>query len=164
MKHKKMNIRKMFVFAVLLPMYFCNSYGQNHVLLNLKNIHKNKLSFPGLSITDCIDSIYADNDTLFIFLRDTRKFYKDERGTIVLSQEYKINKRTLKIPIQIEANFSFVLLKTFDFICIFKKHKNQGNTCKIFSIKEDSNDKDKDFIDIKDNQDVNIRGGNSTVK
>ncbi len=151
-------IKKSLIFSILLIIWLCNSYGQSNILiLEVKNVNKNILSYPCLSINDCIDTIYKDKDTLFILLQDTRKFYKDERATIVLSQGYKINKRILEIPIQMESNYNFVILKTFDFICVFIKHKNQTNRYKIFSIKENTNYDDKEFKDIKNSNDVNIR-------
>lgn len=156
MKNKK-NILAMLIFCVSLVICFYDSYGQSHVLLEVKNVHKKNLSYPCLSINECIDSIYTDADTLFIFLQDTRKFYKDERCTMILSRGYYIKKRTHEILIPIDSNFNFVILKSFDFICIFKKRKNHSNKFRIFSIKEDTNYDDKNFMDIKDSSDISIR-------
>ncbi len=153
------SVGKSFIISTFLMICLCDSYAQSSELtLMFKNINKKELSFPCLQITDCIDSIYKDKDTLFIRLQDTRKFYKDERGTIVISQGYGIAKRNLTIQIPIQFNFNFVVLKTFDFVCTFKRNKNKENIYKIFSMKEFADYSNKEFRDVKDSDDVNIRG------
>jgi hypothetical protein len=126
------------------------------LVFNFKNTNKNKLSYPCLLIDDCIDIIDKREDTLFIFLQDNRKFYKDDRTTVVISKGYKINERILKTSIQINYNCNFIILKTFDMICLFKKQKNRKNIYKIFSIEEVVDYRNKDFIDIK-GSDIRIR-------
>lgn len=154
----KIKIWKILIYGILLMMYSSDFYGQNNILLKVKNVHKNKLSFPCSLISDCIDSIYIDKDTLFILLQDTRKFYKEGKATIILSQGYKINKRILEIPIEIVPNYNFVNLRTFDYVCVFKRLKNQNNKYEIFSIEEVESYDDKEFMKIKNSSDVNIRG------
>jgi hypothetical protein len=127
------------------------------LIFNLKNTNKDKLSFSCLLIDECIDIIDKREDTLFILLQDNRIFYKDDYTTVVISKGYKINRHILKTSIQINYNYNFIILKTFDMICLFKKQKNRRNTYKIFSIKEVMDYKDKNFIDIK-NSDIHIRG------
>ena len=112
------------------------------------------------NITDCFDTLYKYEDTLFIVLQDTRTFYVDGEKLVATADETFIviaNKLDLKIPIQADFNGDFVILKVFDWVCSFNKDKKKDKVYKLSSIKEvkvidysnkkvkDINDKDCDF-------------------
>lgn len=153
----KNNIWKLLLLSLLI-IYSYDFFAQNVIIkLDIKNVNKNKLSFPCKSINDCIDSIYKNNDTLFILLQDTRKFYQDDNIIAIFSNGYKISKRDVNVLISEELISDFIILKTFDFFCIFEKHKKKKETYNSILIEEIVDYSNKKNIDLKDTCSVGFK-------
>lgn len=142
-------VLKPFLLSLFI-IYFCDSFAQNVIItLNIKNVDKNTLSFPCMSINDCIDSVYKYKDTLFILLQETRTFYQDRSGVffVIESCGYRANNRNINVLVQDELISDFIILKTFDFVCIFQKYKKKYKS--IF-IEERADYSTKKILDLKD--------------
>jgi hypothetical protein len=117
------------------------------------------VQFPCFPINECIDSVYQHADTLYIILQDPRIFYIEKRGTYTVLMDYGHQKHNFKTKINVDYkqdNYNFLVLNTFDFICLFKKQTNRKKQYKISYIKNNNNYSNKKIIDIKES-DVIIR-------
>ena len=144
--------------VIFLLLFLQNIDAQNNTLtLKIPNAKKNKIYYPECirQMTDCIDSIYKCNDTLFIVLQDTREFYGDEKDTMIRAAYIK-GERELKIPIQDDFNCDFIVLKTFDLVCGFSKVEKKDRVYKLSSVTEVIDYSNKKIKDIKDS-DIKIR-------
>lgn len=150
-------IRKIMIFNVLI-ICVCELYAQkDSVILNIKKSDIKKILFPCELINNCIDSIYKHEDTLYIILQDTRKFYQDSNRSLFIVEtsgyRYRGNNHNLNVLIQDEGIFDFIILKTFDFVCIFQKCKKKY---KCVLIEERADYSNKKNYDLKDS-DIKFR-------
>jgi site-specific recombinase XerD len=128
--------------------------AQNSVLiLDLKN---KKIEMPCYFINDCIDTLFQQKDTLFIVLDDNRKFYKDSNVICITYREGLIINNLIKIQIKDIDNINFIILRTYDNLCLFKKMKYRKHKYKLISIKEIYDFNNKNFMKIDKNI-INIR-------
>jgi len=158
MKNSNLIISKLLIICILL-FFLQNLYTQNNVLIfEIKNAKKNDIKYPvclNNHISDCIDSTYKHEDTLFIVLIDTREFYKGKRDIDVVTR-YITGKRKLKIPIQDDLICDFIVLKTFDLVCDFIKIKRK-NRYKLVTIKREDTDFSNKIFIYKEGIDVEMR-------
>ena len=159
-----LNVMRRLFFIGILFVFIQNVNAQNDTLtLKIPSSKKKDISYPLCirgNITDCIDTLYKHDDTLFIVLQDTRKYYGDGKKIVYFVTDFEITGKTkLKIPIQNEFNCDFIILKVFDWVCSFNKDKKKDKVYKLSSIKEVEADySNKKVKNINDKDcDVKIR-------
>jgi hypothetical protein len=129
------------------------------LILKFHRVHEDYVQFPCFPIDNCIDSVYQHADTLYIILQDPRIFHIEKRGTFTVLTDYGYQKHNFKTQISIDYNqddYNFLVLNTFDFLCLFKKQAKKKRQYKILSIKKVIDYSNKKAIDIEEN-DVIIR-------
>ena len=143
------------ILFILLIIQISNIQAQKDTITLVKKGDIINLSFPCESINDCIDSCYRHNDTLYILLQDTRKFYQDSRRGIFMVDEhgYFSNNPKINVFIQKELVSNFIVLRTFDYICVFQKRK-RNKRYKLISIEEKKDYCNKKILDLKDSKTI----------
>ena len=104
-----------------------NISAQDKITLEFHQSKRDPISFPCRPISNCIDTIFQQQDTLCIYLQETRKFYRDtitktEVVTYTLSH-FKNHKFKIHIEIENNSDCNFIKLKSLDYIYILKKEK-----------------------------------------
>jgi len=158
-----MQTRKFLFIGVWL--LFLQSIDAQNNTLTLKIPSTKKIDMPYSlciqQITDCIDTLYKCDDTLFIILQDTREFYGDGQRVVAYIDPIPPifearGKLEIKIPIQDDFNCDFIVLKTFDLVCGFSKVEKKDRVYKLSSVTEVIDYSNKKIKDIKDS-DIKIR-------
>jgi len=117
-----------FFTASLFMLFAENISAQVQVLiLEFHQSKRDPISFPCRPISNCIDTIFQQQDTIYIYLQETRKFYRDTitKTEVVTYTFYHFKNRKFKILIEIEnhSDCNFIKLKSLDHVYILKKEK-----------------------------------------
>ena len=108
------------------------------VVLVFHQEKSSKMYLPRRDLSACIDTLYDNEDTLFIKLTDERIFYLNTNGKMSVrtnygalicegffyTEEAKRFKRKLNIPI-VEKRYSFIEMQIYDELCLFRRVKNE---------------------------------------
>jgi hypothetical protein len=121
--------------------------SQNKTLtLEFQQSKKNPIEFSCLPVSKCIDTVFQQEDTLFICMQDSRTFYKDSASDAEFCKWTisSFKKRRYKEVIEVENDyeFNFIVLRTLDFAYILKLEKNSYKLIKINEFKADRQYKD----------------------
>ena len=151
------NFFRNLLLFILLIIQINDIQAQKYTITLIKKGDNKSFLFPCIPINDCIDSCYKHNDTLYIFLHDTRKFYQDSSREIVVADwhGYFSNNSKINVLIQKELVSDIIVLKTFDYTYFFQKQK-RNKRYKLISIEEKVDYSNKKILDLKDS-DIKFR-------
>jgi len=116
----KIIVRTFFIASVSM-LFVGNISAQDKIVtLEFRQSKRDPLPFPCRPISNCVDTISQQQDTLYIYLQETRKFYRDTitktEAVAYTFYHFKNHKFKIYLEIQNNSDCNFIKLKSLDHV------------------------------------------------